>query len=55
MVVEQGEVVSFTATPGVRSTVPIRLLYLVFCRILGWLILLGRSRACGVPKRRHRR
>ena len=37
--------VSFTATPGVRSTVPIRLLYLVYYRILGWLALLARSRA----------
>ena len=44
-VVEQGKVVSFTASPGARSTVPIRLLYLVFCRVLGWLALLVRSRA----------
>jgi hypothetical protein len=33
------------ATVGVRSAVSVRLLYLVFVRLCGWLVPLGRSSA----------
>ena len=44
MLVEQGKVVTFATVPGAGSTMSMRLGYLVFCRILGWLALVARSR-----------
>ena len=45
MLVEQGKVVTFATVPGAGSTMSMRLGYLVFCRILGWLALFAGSRA----------